>query len=158
MKNLNLFSNETITKNSFYCCFKNFKRNSNIFLVMILFMGSFMQGVSAQGTLVPACNLTGVLVACAVANPADTSGDITITATVARSGSGALLSYSFSSNTSGAIIRLPLAPQVYNAGTNTTTQLASISILPAPSLLPLHYRLLLNQQHLLIFQNLQQMI
>ena len=122
MKNSTLLSNETITKNSFYCCFKNFKRNSNIFLVMILFMGSFIQGVSAQGTLTPACNLTGPLIACAVPNPTDTSGDITITATVARSGSGALLTYSFVSNSSGAIIRLPLAPQVYNAVTNVTTQ------------------------------------
>ena len=122
MKNSTLLSNVTINKNSFYCCFRNFKRNSNIFLVMILFMGSFIQGVSAQGSLVPACNLTGVLVACAGTNSSDTSGDITITATVARSGSGALLTYSFSSNSSGAQIRLPLTPQVYNAGTNTTTQ------------------------------------
>ena len=121
MKNSTLFSNENRYKYSLYCCLEALK-NAKLFLVLILFMGLFMQGVSAQGTLTPACNLTGPLTACAVSNPSDTSGDITITATVARSGAGATLTYSFVSNSSGAIIRLPLAPQVYNAVTNVTTQ------------------------------------
>ena len=129
MKNSTLLSNETIIKNSFYCCFKNFKTNNNIFLVMILFMGSFMQGVFAQGTLVPACNIVGDLTACAVSDPSDTNNDFIITVTVARSGVPNLstptnnlnFTYQFLTNTAGAFIR-SYGLVNYNAVSNVTTQ------------------------------------
>ncbi|WP_309612665.1 T9SS type A sorting domain-containing protein [Flavobacterium sp.] len=107
-------------RNNLYCCYV---------MVFMLFMGFVSQKVSAQGTLVPACNLIGPLEACAVADPNDTSGDIIINVDVARSGSPNLVNattnsnftYSFQSNSSGAFIR-SYGPVVYNAGTNRTTQ------------------------------------
>ena len=90
MKNSTLFSNGTSFKDSFYCCCEAIQRNFKFLLVLVLFMTSFSQGVSAQGTLVPSCNLTGPLTACAVLNPLDDRGDIEITIDVARSGAPAL--------------------------------------------------------------------
>jgi hypothetical protein len=98
-------------------------------LLFLLFMGFFSQGISAQGSLVPACNLIGPLEACAVADPNDTSGDIVINVEVARSGAPNLanattnlnFTYSFSSNSAGAFIR-SFGNVIYNAGTNKTTQ------------------------------------
>ena len=87
MKNSTLFSIETIFKDRFYCCLESLKGNFKFLLVFLLFMGSFTQGVSAQGTLVPACNLLGQLEACAVLDPVnDQSHDFTINIEVARSG------------------------------------------------------------------------
>jgi hypothetical protein len=128
MKNSTLFSIETNFKNRFYCCMESMKGNYKFLLVFLLFMGSFSQGISAQGTLVPACNLIGPLTACAVANPADTSGDMVINIEVARSGSPNLIDaqhnanfvYSFPSNTSGAFIRT-FGNVVYNAVTKRNT-------------------------------------
>ena len=94
------------------------KRHNNLYcccvMVFMLFMGFVSQKVSAQGTLVPACNLIGVLEACAVANPNDTSGDLIINVDVARSGAPNLLNattnsnfaYSFQSNTSGLLLEV----------------------------------------------------
>ena len=138
MKNSTLVSNETVNENSFYCCFKNFKRNSNIFLIMILFMGSFIQGVSAQGSLVPACNIVGDLTACAVSDPSNTANDFIITVTVARSGAPNLLTptnnanfnYVFLTNTAAAFIR-SYGPVIYNSTTNVTTQ--NLTICPGTS-------------------------
>jgi len=126
MKNSTLLSKATNYINSFYCCCDSVKRNVKLLLILVLFMGSFTQGVSAQGTLVPACNVLGPLEGCAVpAGFADTSGDIVITIDVARSGAGATLVYTFPSNSSGAIIRT-LGPQVYNPVTNRTTQALTV--------------------------------
>lgn len=105
MKNSTLFNILTRQNDSFYCCCESLKRNAKFLLVFILFMGAFMQEVSAQGSLVPSCNIIGPLEACAVANPLDDSGDIIITVQVARSGAGVSLNYSFGSNSSGAFIR-----------------------------------------------------
>ncbi len=118
MKNLTLF-NLNKHNNSARCC-------SSLFF--LLFWGFFSQ-VSAQGSLVPACNLIGPLEACAVADPNDTSGDIVINVEVARSGTPNLLNtttnlnftYSFSSNSTGAFIR-SYGNVVYNSTLNKTTQ------------------------------------
>lgn len=128
MKNSTLFSNGTF-KESFYCCCEGLQRSFKFLLVLVLFMASFTQGVSAQGTLVPSCNLVGPLEACAVSDPSDTSGDIIINIEVARSGAPNLLNpttnlnfvYSFPTNSSGAFIRT-FGNVVYNAITNRTTQ------------------------------------
>ncbi|WP_264520710.1 T9SS type A sorting domain-containing protein [Flavobacterium sp. N1994] len=135
MKNSTLFSIETRFKNRFYCCCESLKGNFKFLLVFLLFMGSFSQGVSAQGTLVPACNLIGPLEGCAVANSLDTSGDITINIVVARSGLPNLLdpqhnlnfAYSFPSNSSGAFIRT-YGNVVYDPIANKTTQ--SLQVFP----------------------------
>jgi hypothetical protein len=129
MKNLTLFSVETRFKDRFYCCIESLKGNLKFLLVFVLFMGSFTQGVSAQGTLVPSCNLIGPLEACAVSSPLDTSGDIIINIEVARSGApnlnapndNANFVYTFPSNTAGAFIRT-FGNIVYNPVTNRTTQ------------------------------------
>jgi len=129
MKNSTLFSVETRFKERFYCCLESLKGNYKFLLVFMMFMGSFMQGVSAQGTLVPSCNLIGPLEACAVADPNDTSGDFIINIEVARSGAPNLIDaqhnanfvYSFPSNSSGAFIR-SYGNVVYNPVTNRTTQ------------------------------------
>jgi hypothetical protein len=129
MKNLNLFSVETRFKDRFYCCIESLKGNLKFLLVFVLFMGSFTQGVSAQGTLVPSCNLIGPLEACAVSSPLDTSGDIIINIEVARSGApnlnapndNANFVYTFPTNTAGAFIRT-FGNVVYNPVTNRTTQ------------------------------------
>ena len=107
-------------RNNLYCCGV---------LVFMLFMGFVSQKVSAQGSLVPACNLLGDLTRCAVANGSDTSQDIEITADVARSGSPNLVNpttnsnftYSFITNSSGAFIR-SYGPVLYDAGLNRTKQ------------------------------------
>jgi hypothetical protein len=120
MKNSTLFNLQHRNFSSGRCC---------CILFFVLFMGFFSQGISAQGTLVPACNLIGPLEACAVSDPNDTSGDIIINVEVARSGAPNLanattnlnFTYSFSSNSSGAFIRT-FGNVVYNAGTNKTTQ------------------------------------
>ena len=123
MKNSTLFSTLARQNNSFYCCCESLKRNAKFILVFILFMGAFTQGVSAQGSLVPSCNIIGPLEACAVANPLDISGDIVITVQVARSGAGVSLNYSFSSNSSGAFIR-SMDPITWTGypGTNISSQ------------------------------------
>ncbi|MGC4040184.1 MAG: T9SS type A sorting domain-containing protein [Flavobacterium sp.] len=137
MKNSTLFSTETRFKDRFYCCLESLKGNYKFLLVFMMIMGSFMQGVSAQGTLVPSCNLIGPLEACAVVDPSDTSGDFIINIEVARSGSPNLgvnpltglsdgtfntnFLYSFASNSSGAFIR-SYGPVNYNPTTNRTTQ------------------------------------
>lgn len=118
MKNLTLF-NLNKHNNSARCC-------GSLFL--LLFLGFFSQ-VSAQGSLVPACNLIGPLEACAVADPNDTSGDMVINVEVARSGTPNLLNattnlnftYSFSSNSTGAFIR-SYGNVIYNSTLNKTTQ------------------------------------
>ena len=133
MKNSTLFSIETNFKNRFYCCIESVKGNFKFLLVFVLFMGFFTQGVSAQGTLVPSCNLIGPLVACAVDNPSDTSADMVINIEVARSGAPNLLDaqhnlnfvYSFPSNSSGAFIRT-YGNVVYNPVTNRTTQTLTV--------------------------------
>ncbi|MCF6130749.1 T9SS type A sorting domain-containing protein [Flavobacterium wongokense] len=143
MKNSTLFSVETRFKDRFYCCIESWKGNFKFLLVLMLFMGSFIQGVSAQGTLVPSCNLIGPLEACAVADANDTSGDILINIEVARSGVPVIgvnpltgltdgtfntnFAYSFPSNSSGAFIR-SYGPVTYNAFTNRTTQ--SLMVFP----------------------------
>src|SRR6218665_270024 len=129
MEKSTLFSNGASFKDSFYCCCEGLQRNFKFLLVLVLFMASFSQGVSAQGTLVPSCNLIGPLEACAVQDPNDTSGDIIINIEVARSGAPNLLNpttnlnfvYSFPSNSSGAFIR-SYGNVVYNSVTNRTTQ------------------------------------
>ncbi|UPT69692.1 MAG: T9SS type A sorting domain-containing protein [Flavobacterium sp. JAD_PAG50586_2] len=141
MKNSTLFSMETSFKDSFYCCCESLKGNFKFLLVFALFMASFTQGVSAQGTLVPSCNLIGPLEACAVLNPADTSGDFIINIEVARSGApdftGPLppgvprlnfnnnFAYSFVTNSSGAFIR-SYGTVNYNVTTNKTTQALTV--------------------------------
>ncbi|MEO7173821.1 SdrD B-like domain-containing protein [Flavobacterium sp.] len=138
MKNIKLLSLETGFKNRFYCCLESLKGNYKSLLIFLLFMGSFSQGISAQGTLVPACNLVGPLVACAVANPSDTSGDIVINLEVARSGAPNLADaqhnlnfvYTFPTNSAGAFIR-SYGNVVYNPVTNRTTQ--SIVVFPGTS-------------------------
>ena len=138
MKNLTLFSIETGFKNRFYCCMESLKANRKFLFIFLLFMGSFLQGISAQGTLVPACNLVGPLVACAVLDPSDTSGDIIINLEVARSGAPNLTDpqhnlnfvYSFPTNSSGAFIR-SYGTVVYNPVTNRTTQ--ALTVFPGTS-------------------------
>lgn len=118
MRNLTLF-NLNKHNNSTRCC-------SSLLLLVVL---GFFSKASAQGTLVPACNLIGPLEACAVADSNDTSGDIIINVEVARSGTPNLLNattnlnftYSFSSNTAGAFIRT-YGNVVYNSTLNKTTQ------------------------------------
>lgn len=118
MKNSTLIN--LLKHNSARCCCS---------LFLLLFLGLFSQAVSAQGSLVPACNLIGPLEACAVADPNDTSGDMIINVEVARSGTPNLLNattnlnftYSFSSNSAGAFIR-SYGNVVYNSTLNKTTQ------------------------------------
>ena len=121
MKNSNLFSIETRFKDLFYCCIESLNGNVKFLLIFFLFITSFSQGVSAQGTLVPSCNLVGPLEACAVVDSNDISGDIIINIEVARSGvpiigvnpltnltNGTFSTnfvYTFSTNSSGAFIR-----------------------------------------------------
>ena len=114
MKNSTLLNAQT-RHNKFYCC---------CLLVFLLCTGFFSQRISAQGSLVPSCNLVGPLEACAVADPTDTSGDIIINVQVARSGAGVSLTYSFGSNSSGAFIRSmePVIWSGFNPGTNISTQ------------------------------------
>ena len=129
MKNSTLSSIQTKQNNIFYCCCESLKGNAKLFLVFLLFMVSFSQGVSAQGTLVPACNLTGPLEACAASSAGDTSKDIIVTIDVARSGAPNLLNattnlnftYSFPSNSSGAFIR-SYGNVIYTASSNSTQQ------------------------------------
>ena len=119
MKNSTL-TNLQKRRNNLYCCGV---------LVFMLFMGFVSQKVSAQGTLVPACNLTGDLEACAASSAGDTSKDFNVTLNVARSGPPNLVNattnsnftYLFTTNTSGAFIR-SYGNVIYTAGSNTTSQ------------------------------------
>ena len=114
---------QTETEGFCYSLFEKVKNNTKLLFSMLLFFG-LLQGAFAQGTLVPACNIGGPLEACAVpAGFADTSGDITITIEVARSGAGATLTPFLPGplNTSGAIIRSISAPN-YVIGLNKTFQ------------------------------------
>src|SRR6476620_3247330 len=124
MKNSTLFSSKTGVANAFSCC---------CCLLVLLFWGLFSQQVSAQGTLVPACNIIGPLTSCAVADPSDTSGDMTMTVEVARSGVPNLngptnnlnFTYSFPSNSSGAFIRT-FGTVDYNPITNKISQVITV--------------------------------
>ncbi len=132
MKNSILLNVQT-RHNKLYCC---------CLFVFLLCTGFFSQRISAQVTLVPSCNLVGPLEACAVANPLDTSGDITIIVQVARSGAGVSLTYSFGSNTSGAFIRSmsPVVWSGFNPGTNISTQ--TLQVFPGTNVS--EFNLLLN--------------
>ena len=83
-------------------------------LPLILFFG-LIQGVYAQGTLQPACNINGPLEACAKTPSTNTDGDIVLEIIVARSGVNAILTYFIDPllNSSGASIR-SFGPQVYH--------------------------------------------
>src|SRR5688572_18925258 len=155
MKNSTLFSMGTSFKDSFYCCCESFKGNFRFLLVFALFMASFTQGVSAQGTLVPSCNLIGPLEACAVIDPADTSGDFIINIEVARSGAPIIgvnpltglndgtyntnFNYTFVTNSSGAFIR-SYGPVNYNISTNKTTQ--ALTVCPGTNTPEFNFQLL----------------
>ena len=118
MKNSTLFRSKTRLNNALSCC---------CCVLFLLFLGLFSQQLSAQGTLVPSCNLLGPLEGCAVADPADTSGDILINVIVARSGEAVTLNYSFGSNSSGAFIRSS-TPVVWSGfpGLNISTQTLTV--------------------------------
>ena len=106
---------EQIQNGNIFCClFEKFKNSSKFLLPLILFFG-LIQGVFAQGTLQPACNIGGPLEACAKTSTANTSGDMVIDIDVARSGVGAILTYTLNPllNSSGAFIR-SVGPQVYH--------------------------------------------
>ena len=112
---------QTDTESMCYSLFQKIKNNTKLLFSMLLFFG-LIQGVFAQGTLVPACNILGNLEACAVpAGFSDTSGDMIINVEVARSGAGATLSYTLGSNSALAQIRSIGSPN-YVLASNKTFQ------------------------------------
>ena len=105
---------QTQNGDPFCCLFEKIKNNTKFLLSLILFFG-LIQGVFAQGTLQPACNIGGPLEACAKTPSSNTTGDMTVDIDVARSGVGAILIYTIDPllNSSGAFIR-SFGPQVYH--------------------------------------------
>ena len=100
--------------NIFCCLFEKIRTNAKFLLPLILFFG-LIQGVFAQGTLQPACNIGGPLEGCAKNPSSNTDGDMIIEIDVARSGINPILTYFIDPvlNSSGAFIR-SFGPEVYH--------------------------------------------